>query len=89
MQWSLTDTLPQFGKFIPHVGNQVQFPVFPGILDYHGDNTIGLSVWAQDAGGASMSVGVSVLGVYQSSLEPSVGTEYLRPGWTDERLMYA
>ena len=76
------------GKFIPHIGHQIEFPVFPGILDYHGDNTIGLSVWAQDTTGASMSVRVSVLGVYESSLSPGVGTDYLRPGWTEERLQY-
>ncbi|KAK4543214.1 hypothetical protein LTR36_005764 [Oleoguttula mirabilis] len=78
----------QFGKFIPYIGHQTVFPVFPGILDYHGNNTIGLNVWAQAAEGASMSVSVSVLGVYESSLNPSAGTEYLRPGWTSERLQY-
>ncbi|KAI7240550.1 glycoside hydrolase family 35 protein [Hortaea werneckii] len=77
-----------FGKFIPHVGNQIEFPVFPGILDYHGDNTIGLNIWAQGDAGASVSVKTSVLGVYQSSLDPSAGTEYLRPGWSSERLRY-
>ncbi|KAK3072346.1 hypothetical protein LTR53_006996 [Teratosphaeriaceae sp. CCFEE 6253] len=77
-----------FGKFIPHIGNQIEFPVFPGILDYHGNNTIGLSVWAQAADGASMSVSVRVLGVHESSLDPSSGTEYLRPGWDSERLRY-
>ncbi|KAK1047679.1 hypothetical protein LTR33_014945 [Friedmanniomyces endolithicus] len=77
-----------FGKFIPYVGHQVEFPVFPGILDYQGNNTIGLSVWAQSAGGGSVSVSVKVLGVYQSSLHPGEGTEYLRPGWSSERLLY-
>jgi len=76
------------GKFIPYVGHQVEFPVFPGILDYQGNNTIGLSVWAQSAGGGSVSVSVKVLGVYQSSLHPGEGTEYLRPGWSSERLLY-
>ncbi|KAK5108541.1 hypothetical protein LTR62_008197 [Meristemomyces frigidus] len=78
-----------FGKFIPHVGNQVEFPVFPGVLDYQGDNTIGLSVWAQGAEGARMSVGMKVLGVHGSGLEPGVGTGYLRPGWSEEREWYA
>ncbi|KAK3650132.1 hypothetical protein LTR56_006407 [Elasticomyces elasticus] len=77
-----------FGKFIPYVGHQIVFPVFPGILGYQGNNTIGLSVWAQNAAGASMSVSVKVLGVYQSSLDPSAGTEYLRPGWSSDRLQY-
>lgn len=81
----------QFGKFIPYIGHQVEFPVFPGIIDYHGNNTIGLNIWAQDATGASMSVSLKVLGVYESSLNSNIAgaeTDYLRPGWSSERLMY-
>ena len=78
-----------FGKFIPHIGNQVTFPVFPGVLDYHGSNAIGLSVWAQSSDGARVDVRMSVQGMHESSLNPSEGTEYLRPGWTEERLQYA
>ncbi|CAJ2507467.1 Uu.00g086530.m01.CDS01 [Anthostomella pinea] len=54
-----------FGKFVPYIGHQIEFPVFPGILNYHGNNTIGLNVWAQDAVGASMIIGVSVLSCRQ------------------------
>ncbi|CAG9948185.1 unnamed protein product [Clonostachys rosea f. rosea IK726] len=32
-----------FGKIIP-ISNEFSFPVFPGILNYHGENTIGLSI---------------------------------------------
>ena len=35
-----------------------------------------------------MSVGLSVLGAHQSSFDPGVDTEYLRPGWIEERLKY-
>lgn len=76
-------------KFIPHIGHQVEFPVYPGILDYHGDNTIGLTVWAQSAQGASMNVAVKVLTVLQSSLDPASNSSALRPGWTSQRLQYA
>ncbi|KAK4569364.1 hypothetical protein LTR86_003127 [Recurvomyces mirabilis] len=80
-----------FGKFLPYLGNQIEFPVFPGVLDYQGDNTIGLSVWAQggEGAGGGVDVAVKVLGVMGSSVEPGTGTEYLRPGWTGERLGYA
>ena len=84
-----------FGKFVPYVGNQVEFPVFPGILDYAGDNTIGLSVWNQAEEGeeeGSVRVGMKVLGVYASSLSTrdlSEETGYLRGGWGEERLGYA
>ncbi|KAL5432584.1 hypothetical protein PMIN07_011518 [Paraphaeosphaeria minitans] len=32
----------QYGRFNPSVGNEVRFPVLPGVLDYVGDNTIGV-----------------------------------------------
>lgn len=78
----------QFGKFIPQIGNQVEFPVFPGVLDYAGNNTVGLSVWAQSEEGASVGVAMSVLGVHASSLDVKFNSTYLRPGWTAERLGY-
>jgi hypothetical protein len=79
----------QFGKFIPWIGNQVEFPVFPGILDYHGDNTLGLSVWAQDDGEeVGVEVGVSVLGVHASGFDVGFNSTYLRPGWSEDRLKY-
>jgi hypothetical protein len=31
----------------PYIGNQVVYPVPVGILDYKGENTIGVAVWAQ------------------------------------------
>jgi hypothetical protein len=34
----------QYGRFVPWVGNQIAFPVPPGILDYHGNNTTALAV---------------------------------------------
>ncbi|KAH0343075.1 putative beta galactosidase, partial [Aureobasidium melanogenum] len=78
----------QFGKFVPYIGNQVEFPVFPGILDYHGNNTIGLSIWSQDNVEASVSVTVSVLGVHSSGFDVGFDSSYLRPGWTEDRLQY-
>lgn len=62
----------------------------PGILNYAGDNTVGLSIWNQDEASASVSVGMKVLGVYESSLDTAgLDTEYLRPGWEEDRLQYA
>jgi hypothetical protein len=57
-------------------------------LDYHGDNTIGLSIWAQDAAGASVSVSWTVLGVVESSYDPGFEASYLRPGWVDRSKYY-
>ncbi|PMD43524.1 glycoside hydrolase family 35 protein [Hyaloscypha variabilis F] len=77
-----------FGKFVPWIGNQVVFPVFPGILDYHGENTIALSIWAQDAAGGGVSVDWTVLGVVNSAFDPGFEAEDLRPGWSDRSSYY-
>lgn len=78
------------GKFLPYVGNQVEFPVPPGILNYSGENTVGLSIWNQDEAEASVSVSMKVLGVYASTIDTAgLDTEYLRPAWEESRLQYA
>ncbi|KAK7409212.1 hypothetical protein QQX98_008588 [Neonectria punicea] len=47
----------QFGKYVSNVGPQSTFPVPEGIMDYNGEDWIGLLVWALDAEGIK---GVSV-----------------------------
>ncbi|KAK3079254.1 hypothetical protein LTS18_005337, partial [Coniosporium uncinatum] len=79
----------QYGRFVPWVGNQVEFPVPPGILDYDGENTVGLSVWSQSTEGAGVEVGWKVTGVVESGFSPLFEGGYLRPGWTRERLAWA
>ncbi|KAI0847619.1 glycoside hydrolase family 35 protein [Daldinia vernicosa] len=41
----------QFGKYIPHIGPQTQFPVPEGILNYNGENWIGLAIWRMEESG--------------------------------------
>ncbi|OAL51706.1 putative beta-galactosidase [Pyrenochaeta sp. DS3sAY3a] len=78
----------QYGKIIPVFGNQVEFPVPPGILNYSGDNTIGLSIWAMDVAGGAVDVQLKVLGVYRSSYDVLFDASELHPVWTD-RSQYA
>jgi beta-galactosidase GanA len=78
----------QYGRFNPYIGNQVAFPVPPGILDYTGNNTVGLAVWAQTEEGASIGVDWQVNYVASSSLNVRFDGTALRPGWTSERLQY-
>lgn len=54
----------------------------PGIFDYQGENTIGLSIWSQDGAGGAVDMGWRVFGVYQSSYNVLFGSKYLRPGWS-------
>jgi hypothetical protein len=79
----------QYGRFNPYIGNQVMFPVPPGVLDYNGDNTIGLAVWAQTEAGAQLSVDWQINYVAESSLNVTFDSKALRPGWQEERLDYA
>lgn len=44
----------QYGKYVQNLGPQTEFPVPEGILNHHGDNWIGVSVWALDEGGAKV-----------------------------------
>ncbi|PSN61181.1 putative beta-galactosidase B [Corynespora cassiicola Philippines] len=79
----------QYGRFNPYVGNEIKFPVPPGVLNYAGENTIGLSVWAQSEEGAEIDIKLEQDFVVNSSWEARFDGEYLRPGWTEERLNYA
>lgn len=79
----------QYAKFNPYVGNEKKFPVPPGVLNYRGDNVIGLSVWAQSKEGAKVDVKLVQEYAVESSWSSSFDSKYLRPGWTKERLAYA
>ena len=79
----------QYGKFVPQIGNQIEFPVPPGILNVRGSNIIGLNLWSQSASGAKVDVAWKVLGVYESSWDPGFDAQDLQPGWTKKRLDYA
>jgi hypothetical protein len=79
----------QYARFNPYVGNEKKFPVPPGVLNYQGDNVIGLSVWAQDEEGAKVDVQLVEEYAVESSWSSRFDSEYLRPGWTKERLAYA
>jgi hypothetical protein len=78
----------QYGRFVPWVGNQVTFPVPPGILEYSGENTIALALWAQSEEGATVDVTWQVEYAHESSYDDTFDAEYLRPGWNASRLQY-
>ncbi|KAG9079757.1 hypothetical protein FRC06_007502, partial [Ceratobasidium sp. 370] len=61
----------QYGKFVKQVGNQIAFPIPPGVLNVRGKNTIGLSVWSQSTAGAKIDISWNVLGVYDSAWDPA------------------
>ncbi|KAL7621320.1 hypothetical protein AAE478_008641 [Parahypoxylon ruwenzoriense] len=78
----------QFGKFVGHIGPQTSFPVPEGILDYGGENWIGLAVWRmEDSADAPvldfrLEAGVPVL----TGREPVVLVE--SPAWSPREGAY-
>lgn len=79
----------QYGRFNPYIGNQINFPVPTGILNYNGDNTIVVTVWSQSAQGAEVEVGWDLEYVHTTGYDMSFDAGYLRPEWTRDRLAYA
>lgn len=79
----------QYGRFNPWIGNQVTFPVPPGVLNYRGDNTIGFAVWSQTKERACAEVDWKINYVLDSSLDVTFDGDYLRTSWTKERLQFA
>lgn len=79
----------QYGRFNPYIGNQIDFPVPPGILNYHGQNTIAVTVWSQTAEGVEMQVEWNVDYVHESAYDMRFDASYLQPGWDSRRLEYA
>ncbi len=78
----------QYGRFVPWVGNQDVFLVPPGILDYHGNNTMALAVWAQIEEGAKLDISWKIEYVHESSYDLRFKASYLRPGWNSTRQKY-
>ncbi|KAJ5819060.1 beta-galactosidase B [Penicillium riverlandense] len=82
----------QYGRYNPYIGNQVVYPVPAGILNYSGENTVAVAVWAQTVEGASIGVDWRVNYIADSSLDVvqlAREEEALRPVWTKEREVYA
>lgn len=79
----------QYGRYYPWIADEDTFPVPVGVLDYKGENVIGLAVWALQEEGARVDVEVVVRYVVGSSLDVRFDGSYLRPGWDASRLKYA
>ncbi|KAH7137451.1 family 35 glycosyl hydrolase [Dactylonectria estremocensis] len=79
----------QYGRFSPYIGHQIDFPVPPGVLDYHGDNSIVVTVWSQAAEGVEMNVEWELNYTHSTSFDMGFESSYLRPGWEESRLKYA
>ncbi|KAF1989362.1 glycoside hydrolase family 35 protein [Aulographum hederae CBS 113979] len=77
----------QFGKYVNNIGPQTRFPVPEGILDYHGENWVAVSLWALEEGGARVEGLELVAGMV---VEGGVGEVGLSPrgAWREREGVY-
>ncbi|KAK8034885.1 hypothetical protein PG993_009880 [Apiospora rasikravindrae] len=78
----------QFGRLSSNIGPQWVFPVPEGILDYHGENWVGISLWALNEGGAK----VPAMELRTTSVPIWTGREKVvlvdSPAWTEREGAY-
>lgn len=74
----------QYGKFEPHIGPQTVFPLQPGVVNNNGKNTLALSLWAMEEGGAVLD-GIELVsyGVYATDFGFNRDWSALQPAWED------
>ncbi|KPI35312.1 putative beta-galactosidase E [Cyphellophora attinorum] len=63
----------QFGKYVNHIGPQLEYPVPEGILNYNGENWLGVSLWNMEDGNATVKLGGFQL---KSSSTPTMSGRY-------------
>ncbi|KAG5654663.1 hypothetical protein H0H81_009911 [Sphagnurus paluster] len=66
----------QFGKYVNNIGPQTSFPVPQGILNYNGQNTLAVSLWAEGAVGAKLN---SIALELRAKVESSIGAIVNQP----------
>ncbi|KAK4700277.1 hypothetical protein P7C70_g5971, partial [Phenoliferia sp. Uapishka_3] len=69
-----------FARFVSNLGPQTIFPIPEGILDYQGENTISLILWAMGNEGASINgLNLTLDGIYSGGVG-SIGSD--NPSWS-------
>ncbi|KAI3390459.1 hypothetical protein diail_9576 [Diaporthe ilicicola] len=67
----------QFGKYINNLGPQTRFPVPEGVLNYNGNNTVALTLWALEDSGANLRG-------FELSADHVLQSGYRKPGQTKQ-----
>jgi beta-galactosidase GanA len=71
----------QFGRYLNSIGPQKVFPIPQGILNYNGTNTLAISLWAQEKGGAKLnSLELKLVSKAESSMAKVASQP--QPAWT-------
>ncbi|KLO05165.1 glycoside hydrolase family 35 protein [Schizopora paradoxa] len=69
------------GKRVANLGPQTKFPVHQGILDYNGQNTVAVALWAMESSKVSPSLALTLDGVLQGGVGGIVTNN---PAWSAE-----
>ncbi|KAK1516895.1 glycosyl hydrolase family 35 [Colletotrichum costaricense] len=67
----------QFGKYVNYLGPQTRFSVPEGILNYNGNNTVALTLWALDGSGARLEG-------FELAADHIIQSGYRKPGQTPQ-----
>lgn len=84
----------QFGKYVNHIGPQLAYPVPEGILNYNGNNYVGVSLWNMEDGNETVGLGSFELRSSStpvlSGLGKEIGLSYELPqdGWSQRQGAY-
>lgn len=78
----------QFGRYTSNVGPQTEFPVAEGVLDYHGENWLGVALWALEDGGAKVPGLAWALGATPVLTGREAVTLVEAPAWTQRAGAY-
>jgi hypothetical protein len=68
------------GKYVANIGPQHVFPVHQGILNYHGENTVAVSLWAVGNQTADLSI-ASIEMQVDAVLRGGVPVQTNNPTW--------
>ncbi|KAL8281653.1 hypothetical protein RB600_005195 [Gaeumannomyces tritici] len=73
----------QFGRYVSHLGPQDAFHVPEGILDYHGENWLAISLWGSQPGGAKLA------GIALTTAPGTAGPSVIMSGYKNVTLVEA
>lgn len=73
------------GKRIANLGPQVSYPVHEGILNYHGSNTVSISLWALGTDPQDLKIPSFELVELGAYLGGVGGVQVDNPGWKELR----
>lgn len=73
----------QFGRYTSNIGPQTDFPVTEGVLNYNGENWLGIALWALESDGAKIPGLNWTIGATPALTGREAPTLVEAPAWTE------